>query len=83
MSECLFKKQYGAGTETDTEINVTEQSPEISPCADGQLVQTKAAKIYKEEKSISSIIYVGKTGQFTCKRIELDHFLTPYIKINS
>jgi len=29
MSECLFKKQYGAGTETDTEIRHLQVSSPI------------------------------------------------------
>ena len=47
------------------------------------LFLTKEARIHNGAKTASSINGVGKTGTAIHERMKIEHFLTPYLKINS
>ena len=43
----------------------------------------KEARIHNGEKTISLTKWCWENWSTTCKRMKLEHFLTPYTKINS
>ena len=51
-------------------------------CTYGQLIHDKVARIYNGEKTVSSNKWCWENWIATCKKMKLEHFLTPYTDLN-